>query len=159
MFNAERSRHAGNLRRRVGSAARPALHPRFDAGSVLTSSTRRPPSASAMAEAHASEVLPTPPLPVKKRKRVALLSKTLIESPDVAGDVLLVLRVPGVFTKNHFYLESDGSPSGQQPPEAMAARNPSTIFSSVRSPETRAFTPVLTMATTPGTDICAAMSL
>ena len=40
---------------------------RFDAGSVLTSSTRRPRSASATAVAQATLVLPTPPLPVKKQ--------------------------------------------------------------------------------------------
>ena len=37
---------------------------------MLTHNTRRPASASAMAEAHASEVLPTPPFPVKNRNRV-----------------------------------------------------------------------------------------
>ncbi len=41
--------------------------PTFDAGSVLTSSTRLPLSHKATALAHASDVLPTPPLPVKKR--------------------------------------------------------------------------------------------
>ena len=39
---------------------------RFEAGSVETSRTRRPASASATAVAQASDVLPTPPLPVKK---------------------------------------------------------------------------------------------
>ena len=39
---------------------------------MLTSSTRRPASASWIAVAQAIEVLPTPPLPVKKRKRGAL---------------------------------------------------------------------------------------
>ena len=43
---------------------------RLDAGSVLTSSTRRPARANRNAHAHESEVLPTPPLPVKKRNRV-----------------------------------------------------------------------------------------
>jgi hypothetical protein len=37
----------------------------LDAGSVLTSKTRLPASANAIAEAQASEVFPTPPLPVK----------------------------------------------------------------------------------------------
>ena len=48
----------------------PKTSSRFEAGSVLTSSTRFPLSASAMADAQASDVLPTPPLPVKNRKRV-----------------------------------------------------------------------------------------
>ena len=38
-------------------------------GSVLTNNTRWPCSASSTAVAQAIEVLPTPPLPVKKRKR------------------------------------------------------------------------------------------
>ena len=41
----------------------------LDAGSVLTSSTRRPLSARRTAVAQASDVLPTPPLPVKKTNR------------------------------------------------------------------------------------------
>ena len=47
----------------------PNTCPTLEAGSVLTSSTRCPPSASWMAVAQAIEVLPTPPLPVKNRKR------------------------------------------------------------------------------------------
>jgi hypothetical protein len=47
-----------------------SISSRFDAGSVLTISTRNPPSARPMAVAHAREVLPTPPLPVKKRNGV-----------------------------------------------------------------------------------------
>ena len=39
---------------------------RFEAGSVLTRSTRLPASASAMAVAQAVDVLPAPPLPVKR---------------------------------------------------------------------------------------------
>ena len=39
----------------------------MEAGSVLTINTRRPDSARAMPVAHDSEVLPTPPLPVKNR--------------------------------------------------------------------------------------------
>jgi len=42
----------------------------LDAASVLTSSTREPPSASWMAVAVDRDVLPTPPLPVKKTYRV-----------------------------------------------------------------------------------------
>ncbi len=45
--------------------------PTLDAGSVLTSNTWRPASASVIAVAQAIEVLPTPPLPVKNRKRGA----------------------------------------------------------------------------------------
>ena len=45
----------------------PNTSPRFDAGSVVTSSTRRPASARAHATAHDTLVLPTPPLPVRKR--------------------------------------------------------------------------------------------
>ena len=40
---------------------------RLEAGSVLTSKTRLPDSASFKAVAHESDVLPTPPLPVKNR--------------------------------------------------------------------------------------------
>ena len=47
----------------------PKTWPTFDAGSVLTSSTRLPWRASVIAVAHAMEVLPTPPLPVKNRNR------------------------------------------------------------------------------------------
>ena len=45
----------------------PSISSRFDAASVLTSNTFLPASASASAAAVDSEVLPTPPLPVKKR--------------------------------------------------------------------------------------------
>ena len=45
----------------------PSISSRLDAASVLTSSTRRPASASAIAVAVDSEVFPTPPLPVKNR--------------------------------------------------------------------------------------------
>ena len=48
----------------------PNTSSKLDAGSVLTSSTRRPARANRNAHAHESEVLPTPPLPVKKRNRV-----------------------------------------------------------------------------------------
>ena len=43
---------------------------KFEAGSVLTTSTRLPISASAIAIVAAIVVLPTPPLPVNSRKRV-----------------------------------------------------------------------------------------
>jgi hypothetical protein len=56
----------------------PNTWPTFDAGSVLTRSTWRPASASRTAVAQAIEVLPTPPLPVKNRKRVGA-SRNLIE--------------------------------------------------------------------------------
>ena len=48
----------------------PSISSRFDAASVLTSSTFLPASASVSAAAVDSEVLPTPPLPVKNRCRV-----------------------------------------------------------------------------------------
>jgi anti-sigma factor RsiW len=56
----------------VGAApsATPSTSSRFEAGSVLTSRTRLPASARPIAVAHAAEVLPTPPLPVKNRTRV-----------------------------------------------------------------------------------------
>ena len=50
--------------------ATPNTSARFDAGSVLTTSTRRPASPSATAAALASVVFPTPPLPVKNRNGV-----------------------------------------------------------------------------------------
>ena len=69
MFNAA---SRGTVGTPVGMEVRhtPSTSSRFEAGSVLTNKTRRPASASAMAEAHAREVLPTPPLPVKNRNRV-----------------------------------------------------------------------------------------
>jgi hypothetical protein len=51
-----------------------SISSRFDAGSVLTSRTRNPQSARPMAVAHAREVLPTPPLPVKSRNGVGAFS-------------------------------------------------------------------------------------
>jgi hypothetical protein len=54
----------------VSDRPTPSISSRLEAGSVLTSRTRRPRSARQMAVAHASEVLPTPPLPVKNRKGV-----------------------------------------------------------------------------------------
>ena len=47
----------------------PNTCPTLEAGSVLTSNTRLPLAANWIAVAQAMEVLPTPPLPVKKRKR------------------------------------------------------------------------------------------
>src|SRR5512135_3534771 len=49
-----------------------SISSRLDARSVLTKSTDFPPSASAKDVAHAIEVLPTPPFPVKNKKRVGL---------------------------------------------------------------------------------------
>ena len=54
----------------------PKTWPTLEAGSVLTSSTDAPPSARRTALAQAMEVLPTPPLPVKKRKRGARSRKS-----------------------------------------------------------------------------------
>ena len=50
----------------------PKTCPTLDAGSVLTNNTFRPCAVSVMAVAQAIEVLPTPPLPVKKRNRGGL---------------------------------------------------------------------------------------
>lgn len=54
------------------SSAVPSTSSKFDAGSVLTRSTFFPESARAMLLAQARVVFPTPPLPVKKRKRGAV---------------------------------------------------------------------------------------
>src|SRR3989344_294573 len=53
----------------------PKTCPTLDAGSVLTSNTREPDLANCTAVAHASDVLPTPPLPVNNRKRGGWLRK------------------------------------------------------------------------------------
>src|ERR1035438_1698975 len=58
--------------------------PTFEAGSVLTSRTFFPALASVSAAAHAIEVLPTPPLPVKKRNRGAL-SRNFMSAPSSAS--------------------------------------------------------------------------
>src|ERR1035441_296599 len=89
MFRAERRGIPG-----TALASEPSVTPRtssrFDAGSVLTSSTRRPRSASATAEAHARDVFPTPPLPVKNRNRVG-------DSKKQARDRLLEASFIGPF--------------------------------------------------------------
>ena len=54
--------------------------PTLEAGSVLTSSTRLPLSARLSAVAQASEVLPTPPLPVKKTNLGRSLNTALVVS-------------------------------------------------------------------------------
>src|SRR6187399_1425951 len=64
---------------------------RLDAGSVLTRSTLRPRSASATAVAHATLVLPTPPLPVKKRLRGAR-SRRSMGAPSAAARLALHVR-------------------------------------------------------------------
>src|SRR5664280_2958774 len=58
----------------------PNTCPTFEAGSVLTSRTFFPALASVSAAAHAIEVLPTPPLPVKRRNRGAL-SRNFMSAP------------------------------------------------------------------------------
>src|SRR6516162_4063234 len=69
--------------------------PRFEAGSVLTISTSRPASPRRTALAHAKDVLPTPPLPVKKRWRGACLINSsqwdCWPSPPIASLTLLLL--------------------------------------------------------------------
>src|SRR5512144_721518 len=59
----------------------PKTSSRFEAGSVLTKSTRWPRSARPTAVAPATEVLPTPPLPVKNRFRVKGPRLTMINPP------------------------------------------------------------------------------
>jgi hypothetical protein len=56
----------------------PSISSRLEAASVLTSSTRLPVSARASAAAVDSEVLPTPPLPVKKRCRVVWARNAMV---------------------------------------------------------------------------------
>ena len=60
---------------------------RLDAGSVLTRSTDLPPSTSARAAAQAIEVLPTPPLPVKNKKRVGLTKSRRMDRSIVIHNV------------------------------------------------------------------------
>src|SRR5450631_4822458 len=62
----------------------PNTCPTFEAGSVLTSRTFFPALARVSAVAHAMEVLPTPPLPVKKRNRGAL-SRNFMSPPFSAA--------------------------------------------------------------------------
>src|SRR5450830_773367 len=57
----------------------------LDAGSVLTSSTFLPELASLSAVAHAAEVLPTPPFPVKKRNRGVFSRNFMPGSGNSAG--------------------------------------------------------------------------
>jgi hypothetical protein len=52
----------------------PSTSSKLEAGSVDTSNTRRPASANPSATADDVEVFPTPPLPVKNKKRGALAS-------------------------------------------------------------------------------------
>ena len=54
----------------------PSISSRFDAGSVLTKSTRLPRSAKAMALAQLSEVLPTPPFRKRFETAVGLATTT-----------------------------------------------------------------------------------
>ena len=83
-----RGRRGGHLvygGRLCSPTSMPKTCPRFDAGSVLTSSTRFPRSARPTATAQASEVFPTPPLPVKNRFRVAgsgrIMANPLLGTP------------------------------------------------------------------------------
>src|ERR1035437_8650580 len=64
---------------------------RWDAGSVLTSKTRRPRSARAISEAQSRDVFPTPPLPVKKRKREGASRKALKESAGFGRDFVFIV--------------------------------------------------------------------
>ena len=70
------------------SSVTPSTSSRFEAGSVLTSSTRLPASARPMAVAQAEEVLPTPPLPVKNRMRVGFSISVDMTVPSAAATAL-----------------------------------------------------------------------
>src|SRR5664280_2624079 len=92
MFNAKRLGTPGIC---VGVEVNcwPRTSSRLDAGSVLTSSTLRPRSARAMAEAQARDVFPTPPLPVKKRKREGASRKAQKESAGFGIDSVFMVGV------------------------------------------------------------------
>src|SRR5512135_1117546 len=80
MFSAQRPGTPGTG---VGwlASSTPKTSSRFEAGSVLTRSTRWPWSARPTAVAPATEVLPTPPLPVKNRLRVKGPGRTMRNPP------------------------------------------------------------------------------
>src|SRR5512135_368169 len=80
MFSAQRPGTPGTGVGRPASST-PKTSSRFEAGSVLTRSTRRPRSARPTAVAPATEVLPTPPLPVKNRFRVKVPGMTMMNPP------------------------------------------------------------------------------
>src|SRR5512135_1862257 len=63
------------------ASSTPKTSSRFEAGSVLTRSTRWPWSARPTVVAPATEVLPTPPFPVKNRLRVKGPGRTMINPP------------------------------------------------------------------------------
>src|SRR5476649_2595174 len=79
----------------------PNTCPTLEAGSVLTSSTRLPASASVMALAQDSEVLPTPPLLVKN-KRTGGLSRNCIETSSTVG-----LAAGGIPTTTAFWCDTN----------------------------------------------------
>src|SRR5512135_3660417 len=80
MFIAQRPGTPGTGVGRPASST-PKTSSRFEAGSVLTRSTRWPWSARPTAVAPATEVLPTPPLPVKNRFRVKGPGMTMTNPP------------------------------------------------------------------------------
>src|SRR5512135_1005064 len=80
MFIAQRPGTPGTGVGRPASST-PKTSSRFEAGSVLTKSTRWPRSARPTAVAPATEVLPTPPLPVKNRFRVKGPGRTMMNPP------------------------------------------------------------------------------
>src|SRR5271157_5696220 len=80
MFIAERPGTPGTGVGRPASST-PKTSSRFEAGSVLTRSTRWFWSARPTAVAPATEVLPTPPLPVKNRFRVKGPGMTMMNPP------------------------------------------------------------------------------
>ncbi len=84
----------------VAESFTPSTSSRFEAGSVLTSSTRFPASARPIAVAQAAEVLPTPPLPVKNRMRVGFrinvdMTAPFQQQPDFFCDEAASLLVEG----------------------------------------------------------------
>src|SRR5512135_177332 len=81
MFIAQRPGTPGTGVGRPASST-PKTSSRFEAGSVLTRSTRWPRSARPTAVAPATEVLPTPPLPVKNRFRVKGPGITMTNPPS-----------------------------------------------------------------------------
>ena len=91
--------------------------PTLEAGSVLTTRTRFPASANASAVAQASEVFPTPPLPVKKtnfgRFREHICSN--------AGR-----SAPGLAPQQHFFFSGSAGCTLADPPQ----QDPASAFGS-----------------------------
>src|SRR5512142_149071 len=93
MFIAQRPGTSGTGVGRPASLT-PKTSSRFEAGSVLTKSTRWPRSARPTAVAPATEVLPTPPLPVKNRFRVKGPGMTMMNPPSATPALRAGRRCP-----------------------------------------------------------------